>query len=923
MGITYSSPRITITGGNDTGTATSGAVGSLTNTGKSWTTNAYAGRAVWIHTGTGAGQLRRIASNTATVLTVSHNFTTAPDSTSQYVVLYNIADVQVASTAGAWGVVTTTGTQIKIAADLVIGDGSTKSGLFDYAKELWLSVPSAAISGGTAVLCDTKAAAIICFGEEDANALPLNGCRLLFDLSLSSSAGIGPSLFGSSSAGGEVRLFDSLTTVLPPTGAGSYCFVRCYDKAVMYGNTWSKHQGGRWYSANTLLRDNRFHDGTTQSFSFGATPALAEGLTFYREDKALKAFSTFSAELLSAIFKNNTYDIYLDNNAGALSGIVTLTDCLHEGSGLVADAKVYCPGPSSNSGGLKEKKRVRLIIRNSADAAIQSARIYLKNTSGTQIINTTTDASGTHTITSVEVTNRTGYPLVKTSYNPFEFRYRLYGYIFASESATINAPLIDVIKRLTTNSFVIASDATATAYTGVTISGSAKTITLSGARTVQELYDYSQAWGDDSGNVQYDEPITTADGVTFNLTTSWVLTPAGNLTYTGKRIAGGTIANGTPGTWSPRLGTTTVRFTAAGTYVMSAADITGTVTFENTSGGAVTVELDSSVTYVNSGPSITVQLPVEYQSVTINGGVSGSRLQIYDTTNSTELYNGTPTFPHTWTDTAAASTSGSRDIRVRIANVSGTTAYAFLEASIGTCGTTTATKDISYLASQSLDTTYNSNAVDGSAVTGITIVEGSTDRVQIAIAGGTVSWASIYAYQCYWLFTSTGIQDDGAFISAPDTANYILTGFKIKNTHASTPLVITGGYGVDSTGSVSALYDTTGTSIFPAPAHVVPYQTTGTYAITGDISTVLAAIPAAADNAAAVRTELTTELGRIDAAISTRLAAAGYTAPPTAADNAAATLAAAQITPIASNIEQVHTIPVTGSGTSGDPWGPA
>lgn len=46
--------------------------------------------------------------------------------------------------------------------------------------------------------------------------------------------------------------------------------------------------------------------------------------------------------------------------------------------------------------------------------------------------------------------------------------------------------------------------------------------------------------------------------------------------------------------------------------------------------------------------------------------------------------------------------------------------------------------------------------------------------------------------------------------------------------------------------------------------------------------------PTASDNAAAVRTNLATELGRIDAAVSTRMATFSYTAPPTAAANATA-----------------------------------
>jgi hypothetical protein len=47
--------------------------------------------------------------------------------------------------------------------------------------------------------------------------------------------------------------------------------------------------------------------------------------------------------------------------------------------------------------------------------------------------------------------------------------------------------------------------------------------------------------------------------------------------------------------------------------------------------------------------------------------------------------------------------------------------------------------------------------------------------------------------------------------------------------------------------------------------------------------TLTTTIPTAAQNAAAVRSELATELARIDVATSTRLATAGYTAPPTAA----------------------------------------
>ena len=80
-------------GGNATnnttsGTATSGAASTLTDSGKSWTTNAYAGEIVELTGGTGSGQLRAITSNTATALSVNPAWTTNPDNTSVYTVYH-------------------------------------------------------------------------------------------------------------------------------------------------------------------------------------------------------------------------------------------------------------------------------------------------------------------------------------------------------------------------------------------------------------------------------------------------------------------------------------------------------------------------------------------------------------------------------------------------------------------------------------------------------------------------------------------------------------------------------------------------------------------------------------------------------------------------------------------------------------------
>lgn len=67
-----------------TGTATAGGASTLTNSGKNWTVNSWNNSQIRIVSGTGAGQIRTIASNTATVITTSSPWTTQPDATSVY-----------------------------------------------------------------------------------------------------------------------------------------------------------------------------------------------------------------------------------------------------------------------------------------------------------------------------------------------------------------------------------------------------------------------------------------------------------------------------------------------------------------------------------------------------------------------------------------------------------------------------------------------------------------------------------------------------------------------------------------------------------------------------------------------------------------------------------------------------------------------
>lgn len=67
-----------------TGTATAGGASTLTRSTANWTVNQWTNYQIRIVSGTGAGQIRTIASNTATVITVGTAWTTQPSTDSVY-----------------------------------------------------------------------------------------------------------------------------------------------------------------------------------------------------------------------------------------------------------------------------------------------------------------------------------------------------------------------------------------------------------------------------------------------------------------------------------------------------------------------------------------------------------------------------------------------------------------------------------------------------------------------------------------------------------------------------------------------------------------------------------------------------------------------------------------------------------------------
>lgn len=402
-----------------------------------------------------------------------------------------------------------------------------------------------------------------------------------------------------------------------------------------------------------------------------------------------------------------------------------------------------------------------LKVNSSSGTAISGATVYIKNGLGTVIGTLTTDASGNITQQQLQkrywffdkTVSETLYNIGERDVSPYLIRVRRYGYQFQDLSKSVSGVSSDVAV-LQTNTAVVAAEATALAYTGITIDPVLQKITLTSDHTMREVYDYTQAWACVSGNMGTAEFLKTSDGASFSCTYDIVVN---NCTLSGS----GTISMPTK------------TFTTIGT------------------GATSLIVVDSTGTKVN---------------ISLTGLVPGSRVQLYDVAGATELYNAvvsgsTLTFPYTWT--------ADKTIRYRVMYVSGATAKKWVEATATVTNT-----GMSVNVVQTDDTIYNAIGVDGSTVTECSIT-GTALIINVNSPTNTIAAQRLYSYEVYWLSTPGGIRDQDLYIDAQDITHFVfLGGLKIKNLNTSAPLSITGANITPYTGNVTDVFDlTNGASI--------------------------------------------------------------------------------------------------------------
>ena len=269
-----------------------------------------------------------------------------------------------------------------------------------------------------------------------------------------------------------------------------------------------------------------------------------------------------------------------------------------------------------------------------------------------------------------------------------------------------------------------------TTDTEVTVSNAATVAAYTTLGTTAKIYDFGKYWGSLRANLLVAQVFTksgTALSTTFNVvvdaSAAQVFSVTGNtVTIKASAITAGTITT------------------------------TGTLTTAN---GAV-----MQITYTAGG------ITYSYATATVAGFTVGSRVQIYNVTTATEIYNGVPAAaPYVTNYTNGTGYTAGDSVRVRTAYISGATANLREEYTV-----TASAAGWSVVDAAEADTVYNALAIDGSTVTGFA-ADYANDEVNVTVASNW-NMSDLYAWWVYNMTTAQGLAEFYGGLTALDEGNF-------------------------------------------------------------------------------------------------------------------------------------------------------
>ena len=847
MAIVLNGTTIQISSGIATGTATGATSTTLTNTAANFT--GRTDRIIYITGGTGAGQSRGIRSVSGNTLTIWGTWDTVPNTTSTYTISHDVTDIPGAIAGASYVGPTTSKTVQYTAGDIQVLSGGVFGGLRNT------------IILGEAFRPLVDAGGLWQFGYQIGDEGAQGGAIIMSKQTATGGTYLDWTMSGRTRLYGTdwvVNMQSGIADLTRPNQTGNpeeFTAIGCrFQDIVPYESTTTtlvncQFHGprGGFFTKSAPARSslNKVFSGLLSVRTLEGDPNGVDffDLSYFGQNPNV---SIFTSPVF--LFDYNRPDgvSYYWNTAFPSGFSSAFTWYLNTGNGVIYEGYSVRPVVTNQTGSPLSGVNLALI-----DSGGNAGWTTSKNASFDPVktLNLVTNASGT--ITSSLGTNESGLVVRSvwsrlnattsqaTSYYPFTLRTRRYGYSFLAKTVDYTSRTTEPIGLAVNTLITETNSATVAGYT--TLETSAK------------LYDYSQYWLSLSANMTVAETITRsgslvnmgAYNVTIDATAASVWSVAGNTitikatTFTGDMTTTGliTLANGA-------------------TFIGTRTDANGTV----------------------APPRV----------ISITGLTSGSRLRIYNNTTSTETYNAVvagTSYSATYMEGTGYTTGDT--VTVSAAWIGGATAKLpfSTQAIVGSTGW-------SLLVSQQDDTVYAANAIDGTTVTEF-VFDYPNVQIDINDPDGETSIARLYAWWAKERTTLQGIATLNGGLVAEDTANYkvitSMVNLKLDNV-ATTGVIFTGNlrlYRDDNQSPVVSSTTGGGSITLYAGKVYTSIVTTNTPVITGDISQVPAAVQTGM-TAQGYTTTRSSKLDNIDVATSTRLASASYTTPPSAATNATA-----------------------------------
>lgn len=304
--------------------------------------------------------------------------------------------------------------------------------------------------------------------------------------------------------------------------------------------------------------------------------------------------------------------------------------------------------------------------------------------------------------------------------------------------------------------------------TGVAINYGTSKITLSASRSASQVWSAVQDSISLLANLTKSDPFFTSNGAafysTYTLEINGTLTAGnivGNLELTGSLASGvaitGNVSQATPTnlTGISITGNLTFNTNIPITITLTNCSISGTVS--NSGSGLVTIT-KVNTTLGTVGSNVLAQ---QFANISAPNLLSGSRVRLYNVTDSVEIYNAVLSsagfsYDFSWT--------ANKTMKLTATYQNGTTAKLTVTA----VGVVT-TSGLQFLDSQIDDVIYNSYALDGSVITKFQ-ADYVNDQIDLRIATDFLA-TELYAWWVYNLTTINGIRDFVGGITAEDAAN--------------------------------------------------------------------------------------------------------------------------------------------------------